>query len=348
MRGVDIALQRLQIIAVALYEGRSDLGVGNAQNLECRQRRRLRPRSHIDPHEPGTLDRAVRFGADLVLEILMRRHIGHVDTSAGRIEFPAVIDAADATLLVAAEEQRRAAVRAPMIHDPDAPRAVAKGDELLAEQHQAKRRPVALEFRGQQRGQPVLPHQLAHDGAGPDAREFDAFDRRCHPILNRLAGSLWSDAPSGLGYVAGAAATRSTAAGWRCADGGTERVSAAAASPLDRPNPRTSPPSGPGLRARSGPAGARSVRVASSPHRSGESTTSSARARRRKCRSAASRRNWAKPWGHGWWCARSSRGPSLPRDRPGRGGWRQRCCCGRDALRRWQSRDDRGGAAAPG
>ena len=46
-------------------------------------------------------------------------------------------------LLVAAEEQRGAAVRAAMIHHADAARAVAKRDQLLAEQHQAERRAVA-------------------------------------------------------------------------------------------------------------------------------------------------------------------------------------------------------------
>ena len=187
MRGVDIALQRLQIIAVALNEECPDLAVGNVQNLESRQRRRFGARPHIDPDQPGAFDRPVRLGADLVLEVLMRRHVRHVEAVAGHVEFPAVIDAADPALLVAAQEQRRAAVRAAMIHDADPALAVAKGDQLLAEQHQAKRRAAALNLGGHQRGDPVFPHQLTHDGAGPDPSQFNAFDRRCHRALLMLA-----------------------------------------------------------------------------------------------------------------------------------------------------------------
>jgi len=52
---------------------------------------------------------------DLVLELMLRGLIGLVDTGAGDIELPAVIDAAQTTLLVAAEEQRGAAVRAILV-----------------------------------------------------------------------------------------------------------------------------------------------------------------------------------------------------------------------------------------
>ncbi len=42
-----------------------------------------------------------------------------VETLAGDVEFPTVIGAADAAHLVAAEEERRAAVRAAVIEDAD-------------------------------------------------------------------------------------------------------------------------------------------------------------------------------------------------------------------------------------
>ena len=78
-----------------------------------------------------------------VHEVLLRRHVRHVDALAGDVEFPAVIDAAHPVRLVAAEKQRRAAVRAAMVHDADTAFTVAKRDQLLAEQHQAKRRTAA-------------------------------------------------------------------------------------------------------------------------------------------------------------------------------------------------------------
>jgi len=77
-------------------------------------------------------------GYALVFEVLMWRYVRHIEALAQNIEFPAVIDAADPTLLVAAKKQRRATMRAAMIHHSDPARAVTKCDQLLAEQHQAK------------------------------------------------------------------------------------------------------------------------------------------------------------------------------------------------------------------
>ena len=41
MRGIDLALERLKIIAFALDEGDADFVVGNVKDFEPRQRRRL-------------------------------------------------------------------------------------------------------------------------------------------------------------------------------------------------------------------------------------------------------------------------------------------------------------------
>ena len=59
MRGVDLALERLQIVAVALDEADVDLVFGNVEDLERRQRRRLGARAHVDPHHAGALDHLV-------------------------------------------------------------------------------------------------------------------------------------------------------------------------------------------------------------------------------------------------------------------------------------------------
>src|ERR1700686_4843088 len=118
----------------------------------------------------------------------MRRYVRHIEARTRNIEFPAVIDAANPTLLVAAKVQRRAAMWATMIHYSDPARAVAKCDQLLTEQHQAKRRAVARKFRRHQRGNPVFPHQLTHDGAGADPCQLDAIDRRCHRVLLGACG----------------------------------------------------------------------------------------------------------------------------------------------------------------
>ena len=184
MRGVDLALERLQPVAVALDEADADLVLGNVQDLEGRQRRSLGARSHVDPDDAGALHDLVGFRLHLLLEA-RRRQARHVHAVAGDVELPAVIDAADPALLVASEEQRGTAVRAAVVHHADPALAVAKRDQLLAEQHQANGRPVARELRGERRRDPVAPHQLAHHGARADARQLHAFLRlrRRHPLL---------------------------------------------------------------------------------------------------------------------------------------------------------------------
>ena len=153
---------------------------GRSSTSKRGQRRRLGALAHVDPDEAGALDGAVGLGLHLVLEVLVLGHVRHVQAVARNVELPAVIDAAQPALLVAAEEQRGAAVRAAVVDHADPAGAVAEGHELLAQQHQARRRAVALELRRLQRRQPVVPHQLAHRRAGADLREFRAFDRRGH------------------------------------------------------------------------------------------------------------------------------------------------------------------------
>src|SRR5437667_194173 len=86
-------------------------------------RRRLRPgelgvrrlelrRPHVGPDEAAQLDRGIRRLADLVLEGELLRLVHHVHATAADVELPAVIDAPQPTLLVAAEEQRGASMRA--------------------------------------------------------------------------------------------------------------------------------------------------------------------------------------------------------------------------------------------
>jgi hypothetical protein len=182
MRGVDLALQRLQIVAIALDEAHFDLVLGDIEDFERRQRRRLRARSHVDPDDAGALHHLVGLRLHFLLEA-RRWQARHIEAIAGDVELPAVVDAANSAILVASQKQRCAAVRAAMVHDADSACAVAKGNQLLAEQHQAKRRAVARELRGHGRGDPITPHQLAHHGAWANAREFHAFGSRRHLIL---------------------------------------------------------------------------------------------------------------------------------------------------------------------
>ena len=70
-----------------------------------------------------------------------RRHLHHV---AVDVKFPAVIEAAQATVLVARENQRRTPVRAVFIEHTDTAFAVAENDEILTEKPHLDRRTVRL------------------------------------------------------------------------------------------------------------------------------------------------------------------------------------------------------------
>ena len=172
VRGVDVPFQCLQPVAVALQA--PDLGVGHQVGLDQRQRRRLGAVAHVDPDEAIALGRAVGARPHLVLEVFFRRHVGHFDAAAVDVELPAVVDAAQAAILVAAEEQAGAAVRAAVVHDAHAAGAVAKGDQPLAQQHQAQRVAIGGELARQHGRQPVLAHQAAHQGAGAHVHEVGA------------------------------------------------------------------------------------------------------------------------------------------------------------------------------
>src|SRR4051812_10448717 len=78
MRGVDLALERLQIIALALDKADANFVFGKIENLKRRQRRRLGARAHVNPDHAGALDDLVGFGLDLLLEA-GRRQARHVE-----------------------------------------------------------------------------------------------------------------------------------------------------------------------------------------------------------------------------------------------------------------------------
>jgi hypothetical protein len=102
-----------------------------------------------------------------------------------------VIGAADAVILVAAQEQRRQTVRAQVVHDADAATSIAEGDQLLAEQHQAHLRTVGHELRGKACGDPELPHELSHRSRAPDPGEQLVLYRSDHPPSPALVPIEW-------------------------------------------------------------------------------------------------------------------------------------------------------------
>ena len=100
----------------------------------------------------------------------------HLDDVAFNVHLPAVIEAAQAVLLVAAVRQRCAAMRAMQIERAQAPGRIAKHDEVFAEQANAQRRAVRLfHFLGEARGQPIATHHPPHRRIAFDATEQVVF-----------------------------------------------------------------------------------------------------------------------------------------------------------------------------
>src|SRR6266705_1828216 len=87
---------------------------------EARQGRRALRRAEIGPDDAAHLHGGIGRDEDLVLEVQTLRLVHHVHAPAVDVELPAVEDAAQSALLVAAEEQRGAAMRAMLLDQPDA------------------------------------------------------------------------------------------------------------------------------------------------------------------------------------------------------------------------------------
>jgi len=111
---------------------------GRAQQFVVRRRGLLLARTEIGQSIPP-LPHGIRGDRHLRLEERIRRFGGHVDAGAVLVELPTVIDAAQPALFVAAEKHRRAAVRAERIDQTHVTVAIAKCDEVFAEQTHAHR-----------------------------------------------------------------------------------------------------------------------------------------------------------------------------------------------------------------
>src|SRR5215472_12755727 len=112
MAGVRAGFQRLKVIR--LYVGLTQPSVfsWNHRPLKLWEPRRQFRGAHIYPDNAAAFCSWIGGGLHLMPEIAICGLIGHVRTVADRVEFPAVVHASQARLLVAAEEQAGAAVRA--------------------------------------------------------------------------------------------------------------------------------------------------------------------------------------------------------------------------------------------
>src|SRR5215208_5580220 len=140
--GVDAAFHRLQEIALLQPLAHEAVAVRNDRPLQLGQRRAQLRWTHVRPDKTAALLRRIRDRVDLVLEIRLRRLVRHVETVSVDIELPAVVDAAQPRLLISAEEQGCAAVRAVVLNEANLASGVAKSDEVLT--HEADAQWIAI------------------------------------------------------------------------------------------------------------------------------------------------------------------------------------------------------------
>ena len=172
VRRVDRALEHLRPVARDVH-----LDDADARFARRRPGRRLEfahrlARTHPDPEEAAAF--AYRIGLVLLPEARRRARgfRGHVEHTALDIELPAVIQAAQAALLVAAEGERSAAVQAVLAKNSEAALRVPEDHQVLAEQARSHRRPILVRgLLGHADRQPVAPHDLPHRRAALDAAQ---------------------------------------------------------------------------------------------------------------------------------------------------------------------------------
>src|SRR5262249_20076589 len=163
------AFHGLEIIALLQAFRNEDVARREIAPLDSGGRGLLALRSHIGPDHARALDAGGGLDPHVLAGLRGRRY---------RDAFPvdralhALIGAADAVFLIATEVERRTAVRAEFIDQPDLAVAVAKGEQLLAEDLRAHRRTIRLgDLAREQDRHPVAAHQVAHRRAGAGAHE---------------------------------------------------------------------------------------------------------------------------------------------------------------------------------
>ena len=189
MAGIDAAFHRLQPVRFLDALRHEALLGRHLREFPFRQRRLLVGRAHIGPQHAAAFDQRIGLQLDLLAEAAFDRLRRHLDALAGVVVFPAVIGAAQAAFLVAAEPQRDAAMGAEFVDQAEPALAVAKGQQPLRQQlHPHRRAIVFRQFGGQQRRHPVAAEQPPAGRAGAGLGEEIVLFFSQHEAAPRGAG----------------------------------------------------------------------------------------------------------------------------------------------------------------
>ena len=174
---VERSFNRLRPVALLQFFRNVAVCGRNQPGFERGQGGRRTARPHIRPDHLGEFTRRVSLDAHLALIRGIGWHVRHLDAVTVEIEFPAVVDAANCAIFVAAEKQIRSAVRTGRLHQTDTPVAGAESDQVFVHHLDANWRAILLrQFTRQSDRLPEVAEVAAHRGVRAGARqEFVVF-----------------------------------------------------------------------------------------------------------------------------------------------------------------------------
>ena len=149
--------------------------VGLLVGVEVRERRNAPRRSQVREDETAELSCRVRALRDGVPDRALVRLARGLEDHPVDVEQPAVVAAADPALRDDAELERRSAVAAVPVQDPDPALQIAEHDEVLAQD--AHRERYVAELRGERHRLPVTAKQLATRSPGADMGQLFVLGR---------------------------------------------------------------------------------------------------------------------------------------------------------------------------
>ena len=160
------------------------LGCRHHRPFVLRQRRLALGGPHVGPQHAAALDERIALQLDALAEARVLRLRRDLDALAGDVVLPAVVRAAQPALLVAAEPERDAAMRAELVDQAEAALRVAEGDQLLATA--ASRAPAGSRARAAPRR--AAPAASSGGTARPSACPVPVRVRKsfCSALTNRV------------------------------------------------------------------------------------------------------------------------------------------------------------------
>jgi hypothetical protein len=196
VRRIDLALHDLRPVAVNIHAHDADFRLRRRRPGRRLEFGQLVRGSHVDPDEAAGLPGGVGFVLHLVRKAArgLRRHFQDVPV---HVELPAVIEAAQAALLVTAQRQRGLPVRAGLAEYAEPALRVAESHEIFAQQAKPDRCTVRFaQLLAQRRWNPVTAHQAPHGSVPLDPAQQIVFRRRQHRKCSVLCARRPANAPA--------------------------------------------------------------------------------------------------------------------------------------------------------